>query len=329
MIPDLIEQYVDTGKARLVSREFPLTSIHPNAQKAAEAAVCAGYQDAYWEMNKRLFADQSEWKDLDDPTDQFKSYAQEIGLDADKFDQCLDSGEAAQDVQNDVMAAQAFGVRATPTFFINDMPIEGGRSVEELGVLIDYAAAGGQRPQIIPTEGDWHMRGDTQTARAVTVAFVDYASPESAQHNQEVLPKLTEEYIDSGKMLYVMHPWSKDMEGLSAQAAKAAECAGKQGKYVEMNDLLFENQKTWLDASDPRAEFSSYAESLGMDADEFDTCQDSDWAAMRVMEGNAVAALYGVPGAPVFLFNNGDGREGSPTFEEFQTIIDSILNGSP
>jgi len=327
VIPDLIEQYVDTGKARFVYREFPLTSIHPNAQKASEAAVCAGYQDAYWEMNERLFADQSEWKDLSDPTEQFKSYAQELGLDTDAFNECLDSGKAAQDVQDDAMAAQSFGVRATPTFFINDMPVEGGRSVEALGMLIDYAAAGGTTPQIVPmAEGDWRVRGDKQTAKAVTVAFVDYASPESAQHHRDVLPKLTEEYIDSGKMLYVMHPWAENMESPGAQAAKAAECAGKQGQYQEMNDQLFTNQEDWLNASDPQAEFIGYAETLGMDTDEFKDCLDSDWATLRVLEGNAVAAMYGVPGAPVFLFNNGDGREGSPTFEEFQTIIDSILN---
>ncbi len=327
MIPDLIKQYVDTGKARLVYRQFPLTGIHPNAQKASEAAVCAGYQDAFWEMSEQLYADQAGWKDLPDPTDRFKSYARELGLDTDAFNECLDSGKAAKDVQGDVLIAQNLNVRATPTFFINNLPIEGGRSVEAMGALIDYVAAGGENPEIVPMEDDdWHVRGDKQTARAVTVAFVDYASPESAQHHRDVLPKLTEEYIDSGKMLYVMHPWSEGMESLSAQAAKAAECAGKQGQYQEMNDQLFTNQEDWLNADDPQAEFIGYAETLGMDTGEFKDCLDSDWATLRVLEGNAVAAMYGVPGAPVFLFNNGDGREGSPTFEEFQTIIDSILN---
>jgi predicted DsbA family dithiol-disulfide isomerase len=72
--------------------------------------------------------------------------------------------------------------------------------------------------------------------------------------------------------------------------------------------------------------FGDYAESLDLDGTEFETCLDSDWAALRVQAGSVVAALYGVPGAPIYLFNNGQALQGSPTFEEFQAQIDSILN---
>jgi hypothetical protein len=72
--------------------------------------------------------------------------------------------------------------------------------------------------------------------------------------------------------------------------------------------------------------FIGYAESLGLDGAKFEQCLASESAALRVQAGNVVAALYGVPGAPVFLFNNGQGQQGSPTFEEFKAIIDSIVN---
>ncbi len=326
MIPDLIEQYVDTGKVRYVYREFPLTSIHPAAQKASEAAVCAGQQGKYWEMNERLFATQAEWgAEGADAIGQFKNYAKELDLDTKAFNECLDAGEAATVIQGDILAGEMFGVSATPSFFINDLAIRGGLPIDALGQVIDYVAAGGQEPEIVPLDDDWHVLGDKQTAVAVTVAFVDYSNPESAQHAREVYPQLAKEYVDSGKMLYVLHPWSSGKDSPGAQAALAAECAGEQGKYWPMHDLLFAEQADWTQVEEPGTLFASYAESLGLDTVKFEECLGSESAALRVQAGNVVAVLYGVPGAPVFLFNNGQGQQGSPTFDEFKAIIDSIV----
>ena len=72
--------------------------------------------------------------------------------------------------------------------------------------------------------------------------------------------------------------------------------------------------------------FGDYAEALDLDAAKFEECLDSDWANLRVQAGNVLGALYGVPGAPVFLFNNGSAQQGSPTVEEFKATIDSIVN---
>jgi protein-disulfide isomerase len=327
VIPALIEQYVETGKVRFVYREFPLTSIHPNAQKASEAAVCAGQQDEYWGMHEILFARQADWQAETDPSTTFKAYAEELGLDTGVFDQCLDSGEAAVIVRGDVLAGQALGVSATPYFFVNDLPIRGGLPIETLGQVIDYVAAGGKSPQIVPAGDDWHLLGDPRSASAVTVAFVDYGSAESADHALQVLPQLQESYIDAGEMVYVLHPWFDARDSASARAAIAAECAGTQGEYWGMHDQLFENQDAWTDAEDPASQFAGYAESLDMDVTSFQDCLNSEDAALRAQTGKIVGILYGVPGAPVFLFNNGQGQQGSPSFEEFQQIIDSILGG--
>ena len=80
MIPELISRFVDTGMARYVYRDFPLSS-HPNAQKASEAAACAGLQDSFWEMNERLFAEVDDWGQAVESADSFKVYAAELGLD--------------------------------------------------------------------------------------------------------------------------------------------------------------------------------------------------------------------------------------------------------
>ena len=198
MIPDLIEQYVDTGKIRFVYREFPLTSIHPTAQKASEAALCAGELGSYWEMNEHLFATTDEWGQAEDPTDLFKGYAEELGLDTKAFAECLDSGQTAVQVQGDFMAGQTLGVDATPYFFVNDLPVRGGLPIESLGQVIDFVAAGGELPEVIPVGDDYHVFGDGQAATSVAIVFVDYGSPESAKHAREVLPVLAEGHIDSG-----------------------------------------------------------------------------------------------------------------------------------
>ncbi len=325
MIPDLIEQYVDTGKARYVYREFPLTSIHPVAQKASEAAICAGQQGKYWEMNEHLFATQAEWSQAADPAQQFSTYATELELDTDAFDECLASGEGAIVVQGDLLTGESLGVNATPYFFINDMPIRGGLPIEALGRIIDYAAAGGPPPEIVPSGPDWHMRGNPQTAGAITVAFVDYASPESAEHATEVLPQLVEEYIDSGQLVYVLHPWTEGEDSPGTLAAIAAECAGQQDKGWEMHDKILADQEAWTTASDPGSHFADYAKALDVDSAGFEACLESAGAKLRAQAGSVVGALYGVPGAPIFLFNNGQGQEGSPSFDEFKAVIDSIL----
>ncbi len=327
MIPEFIAQYVDTGEVRFVYREFPLSSIHPIAFQASEAALCAGEQDRYWDMNEKLFAGQGDWTaEGADPVALFRTYAEELGLDTKAFGECLDSGEAALTVQEDLMAGQELGVSATPYFFVNELPIRGGLPVDAFGRVIDYVAAGGETPDIVPDQQDWHAIGNWQTARAITVAFVDYANLESGQHAREVLPQLVDTYVDAGQMLYIVHPWSETSDSLSAQAAGAAECAGQQGKFWEMHERLFEEQETWTPSAEPQSLFIGYAEELGLDTDEFETCLDSEWAKLRVEAGSIVGMLYNVPGAPVFLFNNGQGQQGSPTFEEFRTMIDSILN---
>jgi protein-disulfide isomerase len=326
LIPELIARYVDTGQARFVFRQFPLTSIHPYAPQAAQAAVCAGQQDSYWEMHEKLFAGQDEWSAAAEvPLETFEGYAQELGLKAATFEECLSSEDAALIVQGDVMAAEMLGLSATPTFLVNDLPIRGGQSIGVLGQVIEYMAAGETAPEIVPTDGSWRVLGNVETARAAMLAFVDYASPESAAHALNVLPQLREQYIDAGGLIYVLHPWQEGAEGPAAQAAVAAECAADQDKAWEMHNLLFENQEEWLAASDPEATFEEYAASLDLNGDQFAECVASSASLVRVQAGTVVGAMIGVPGAPVYVFSNGQSLEASAGLEDFQSMLNSMI----
>jgi protein-disulfide isomerase len=134
-VKKVLDQY--KGKVRLVFRDYPLP-FHPQAQKASEAAHCAGDQGKYWQMHEKLFANQSA---LGVP--QLKDHAKGLGLDAAKFDKCLDSGEKAKIVETSKKAGDEAGVNGTPAFFINGRPLSGAREFEKFKEIIDYELANG------------------------------------------------------------------------------------------------------------------------------------------------------------------------------------------
>jgi protein-disulfide isomerase len=127
---ELRENEIKDGKVKLVFKNFPLP-FHQYAEKAAEAAECANQQGKFWQMHDLLFSSGGR---LD--TDSLKSYAKKIGLEQDKFDHCLDSGETAGIVSSDKSQCAAAGVQGTPTFFINGKMLVGAQPYEQFKNLI-------------------------------------------------------------------------------------------------------------------------------------------------------------------------------------------------
>jgi protein-disulfide isomerase len=119
------------GKVRLVFRHFPL-DFHPFAEKAAEAGACAQDQGKFWELHDKMFTNQTKLA-----VDDLKGYAKSLGMDATKFDKCLDSGEKKTLVEEDTKAGSAAGVNGTPAFFINGVFINGAQPYEQIKQTID------------------------------------------------------------------------------------------------------------------------------------------------------------------------------------------------
>ena len=120
---------------RLVYKDFPLPT-HPNAQKAAEAARCAGDQGKYWEMHDLMFADIGA---LSLP--QLKQGANRLGLNQAAFDQCLESSKHQAIVQADYAGAEKLGVNSTPTLYINGRPLIGAQPYDAFKQVIDEELA--------------------------------------------------------------------------------------------------------------------------------------------------------------------------------------------
>jgi len=123
------EKYGD--KVRIVFRQFPLP-MHQNAQKAAEAALCANDQGKFWQFHDAMFGNQSALG-----VDQLKAKAAELGLKADDFNKCLDSGAKVATVEADKKAGSAAGVNGTPAMFINGRFVNGAVPLEQLTSVID------------------------------------------------------------------------------------------------------------------------------------------------------------------------------------------------
>jgi len=129
----LAQEYGD--KVAIVFRNFPL-SFHQNAQKAAEAAECAGLQGKFWEMYDKLFAlNESGTMSVDE----FKKTAANLGLNTSDFNNCLDNGDMTQKIANDMIGAQKAGVSGTPGTFINGKLLSGALPIDEFKQEIDNA----------------------------------------------------------------------------------------------------------------------------------------------------------------------------------------------
>jgi len=137
----LDSEYVRTGKARIAYLNFPLTSIHPNAQAAAEAAMCASVQDKFWQMHESLFATQQRWEGQSDPMPTFDSLAVANGVEPKAWRDCMTSHATARLIEADRDRSRGAGVGSTPTFFIGDRKLEGAYPTDSFRVALDKAIA--------------------------------------------------------------------------------------------------------------------------------------------------------------------------------------------
>jgi protein-disulfide isomerase len=119
-------------QVRMVYRYFPLAAIHPDAQNAAEAAVCANDQGKFWEMHDTLFAEQGSLE-----VEALKEKAHRLGLDAKQFDDCLAGGKAREAVATDVAAGEQLGIGSTPATFVDGRFVNGAVTFEQMNALIN------------------------------------------------------------------------------------------------------------------------------------------------------------------------------------------------
>src|SRR2546425_11575170 len=166
-------------------------------------------------------------------------------------------------------------------------------------------------------------------APVTLVEFSDYQCPFCQRFFATTLSALKKHYVDTGKVRYVFRDFPLDqMHPQARKAAEAAHCAGEQGKYWEMHEVLFQNQRALAPP-----QLAEHARTVGVDGSKFDECLSLGRHAARVERGLADGAAVGVQGTPTFLVGKtkaGDFVEGTPirgaqTLEMFRRIIDQTL----
>ncbi len=140
------------------------------------------------------------------------------------------------------------------------------------------------------------------------------------------MPQLQENYIATGKVVYIFVNFPLSFHAQAQLAAEAAECAGQQGQFWVMHDQLYLNQSDWSDNDGALNVFLGYGQVLGLDQTAFQTCLGNHEMAQRVQDGYAFGQSVGVPSTPAFVVN-GKGMTGAQSYETFVQVIEAALGG--
>lgn len=140
-VPKIFEEYVETGQVKFVFYNMPLEVLHPEAEIAHMAALCANEQDMWYDYHRKLFEDRDDWISNSDKASKFKEYAEELGLDTEQFNECLDDEKYAEQIEEELMIGAQYGVSGTPAFLVNRVFLSGAQDFETFKEIIDAELA--------------------------------------------------------------------------------------------------------------------------------------------------------------------------------------------
>lgn len=183
-----------------------------------------------------------------------KKFAKDLKLDTNKFNSCLDKGNYASVVSGDLAQGEQIGVTGTPAFFLNGHLIQGAQPYSVFKEAIEYELAGGDWSKapttltgsVAPAKVDVNIDGayskGSNDAKVTIVEFSDFQCPYCARFYSETLGQIIKDYVDTGKVRFVYKHFPLiSIHPLAQKAGEAAACAGEQGKFWEMHDLMFDS----------------------------------------------------------------------------------------
>lgn len=188
-----------------------------------------------------------------------------------------------------------------------------------------------QRPAAI-TRAKANIKDDpsmgSSDASLVLVEYTDYQCPFCSRHAKNTFPQIKKEFVDTGKLRYVLKDFPLPSHTQAKDGAEATHCAGEEGKYWEMHDLLFANMRK-MSIKD----LEGHAEKLGLNTKKFKACLDDDRYIKGIESDVAQGRSGGVTGTPSFLlgFDNGKGVvegliiKGARSYESFKAQIEAQL----
>jgi len=347
----LIESY--PGKVKVAFKHTPLP-FHKNATLASEAALAAGAQGKFWPMYDKLFANQKALGRED-----LERYAGEIGLDLARFKADLDGHTFQKVIDEDKALANKIGAQGTPNLFINGRKLVGAQPYESFQQIVDEEikkaqalvdagtpvaavydkltekglekarpAAKPDRPQAkrrqedpqavynVPLPvGETYAKGPAD-ALVTIMEFSEFQCPYCSRAAKTV-DEIAKAYPKEVRVIFRHNPlgFHKNAPG----AALASLAAAEQGKFWEMHDVLFANQKA-LEAD----KLEGYAAQAGLNIAKFQQAMQQERGKERIAADQQLANSLGARGTPAF-FINGRKLSGAQPFEAFKALIDEEL----
>ncbi len=341
-----VKQIADTygNDVRIVWANNPL-SFHKDAMPAAIAAYAAHEQGKFWEFHDKAFANQKALT-----RENFEAWAQELGLDMGKFKAALDSQKYKDQIEKEQKLMVSRGARGTPAFFINGRYFSGAQPFEKFKEVIDAEKANAEAllkkgvakkdlyakliegkptaaqappgqpaaptgPVYVEVPGDTPVKG-APNAKVTIVEFSDFQCPFCSRVNP-TLKQIQDTYGNDVRIAFrhLPLPFHKD----APLAAEASMAAHEQGKFWQMHDALFANNKALK-----REDLEKYAQEIGLDMNKFKAALDSGKYKAKVEADAKAANSVGARGTPAF-FINGMLLSGAQPFEKFKEQIDKEL----
>jgi protein-disulfide isomerase len=152
------------------------------------------------------------------------------------------------------------------------------------------------------TADGFQSKGDPAASIVVT-EYADFQCPGCAYYATNVSASIEQEYIASGKVLFVFHEYPLEFHANAVPAAEAARCAADQGGFWKMHDLLFARQNEWAELANPSTQFFGYAKELGLDQASFSACLTQHTHQGDVLKARDSGDALGLPGTPSFAVN--------------------------
>ena len=342
----LLKRY--NGKVRYVFKHFPL-SFHKMAKPASHAAVAAENQGKFWEYYAKLYSDVKNVTE-----ENLVAYAKELKLDMDKFNKDRTSAETAAKVQADITQGTLFGVRGTPTFFVNGVMVVGSKNSKMEQVVLKQISVGeqlkakgvknpyneiikdGKKKFIPPKREAPPISQDiykaeipahaplwgAEDAPVTIVLFDDFESPFCSQL-YETFEQLKKDYAGKIRIAFVNLPLSS-FHKKAKDAACLAAAAHSQGKFWEMYSFLFSKQKEWNRTDDFKAWIEEHKTELPADWETLKKDMESKNIENIVADDIKAASALGLRGTPA-SFVNGRFVSGALPLASFKKLIDEEL----
>src|SRR5690554_6894555 len=341
-LDSVVKKYGDD--VRIIFKNYPL-DFHRNAEPAARAALAANKQGKFWEFHDLAFANQRALNE-----DNYKAWAEQIGLDMAQFEADYGSQELKDAVAADLKLATELGVRGTPNFYINGQNVRGVQPVAAFETVIDAelkamrdlvesgksksealtarleankapAEAPAERPQARPMPDpadDLYVPVDkspvlgNQNAAVTLVVFSEFQCP-FCNRIRPTIAELQKKFGDDLRVVYKHNPL--DFHPRAEPAARAAIAAQNQNKFWEFHDLLFDIMSDLSDAA-----FERHAEALGLNMAKFKEDMASADTAARVAADVALGQRVKAQGTP-HSFVNGRRVRGAQPLAAFEKIV--------